>query len=271
MTDTRLDRIEKNLEVFIRGLSELKNAQLKTDEQIAGLRASQEETDKQIRAAQLKTDEQIAGLRASQEETDKQIRAAQLKTDEQISELRASQEETNKQIRETDEQITKLKASQKKTDAQVRKTSKKIDEVGRQLGDMGITQGQIAEDLFCRNVRSLFHGRHPGFRRVRLNLKKKGIAEYDIVAAGSGEVLVIEVKNKLSSRMVDTFVDKKLPMFREVFPEYRDCRLLGGVGGLVVKDDVGRHAQKAGLYVLTQNSEGGASLFNSDDFKPRVF
>lgn len=103
------------------------------------------------------------------------------------------------------------------------------------------------------------------------NLKKKGTAEYDIVASDGDEVLVIEVKNKLSVKIVDTFISKKLPNFRTVFPEYRNCRVSGGIGALVVKDEVGRYAEKAGLYVLTQTDDGGAALLNSKNFKPKLF
>jgi len=45
----------------------------------------------------------------------------------------------------------------------------------------------------------------------------------------------------------------------------------GGIGALVVKEDVGRYAEKAGLYVMTQTDEGGAALLNRDDFKPKEF
>jgi hypothetical protein len=39
----------------------------------------------------------------------------------------------------------------------------------------------------------------------------------------------------------------------------------------VVKEDAGRYAEKAGLYVLTQTDEGGAALLNRGDFKPKQF
>jgi hypothetical protein len=45
----------------------------------------------------------------------------------------------------------------------------------------------------------------------------------------------------------------------------------GGIGALVVKDDVGRYAEKADLYVLTPTDEGGATLLNREDFEPRAF
>jgi hypothetical protein len=43
-----------------------------------------------------------------------------------------------------------LKESQKKTDEQLRITIKKLDDVGRQLGDQGLVQGEVAEELFYR-------------------------------------------------------------------------------------------------------------------------
>ena len=97
------------------------------------------------------------------------------------------------------------------------------------------------------------------------------MAEYDIVAVNSDAILVIEVKNKLQKRMIDNFITKKLPRFKKAFPQYRDYRLLGGIGALVIKDDVGRYAEKSGLYVLTQASDGGATLANRKNFRAKVF
>ena len=167
---------------------------------------------------------------------------------------------------------SELRESQKKTDAQLQKTITKLDEIGRQLGDLGLVQGEIAEDLFYRNVRYLFkEERDMIFSEVKRNLKKKGAGEYDIVAVNGDAVLVIEVKNKLQKRMVDKFIEKKLPKFKEIFPKYRDRRLFGAIGALVVRDDVGRYAEKAGLYVLTQTSEGGAALVNRKNFRAKEF
>ena len=56
--------------------------------------------------------------------------------------------------------------------------------------------------------------------------------------------------------MVDDFVEKKLPKFKKIFPEYQGRRLFCGMGALAVKDAVGRYAEKAGLYVLTQTVKG---------------
>ena len=165
----------------------------------------------------------------------------------------------------TDEQLNR-------TEKLLEKTIKKLDEIGRQLGDLGLVQGEVAEDLFYRNVRGLFkEDRDMIFVDVKRNLKKKGVGEYDIVAVNGGAVLVIEVKNKLQKRMVDDFVEKKLPRFKKIFPEYQGRSVFGGIGALVVKDDVSRYAEKAGLYVLTQTSEGGAALMNTKNFRAKEF
>ena len=216
--ESRLDRIEKNLDLLIQGTSELKDSQKRYSEE---------------------------------------RREAQKKIDEQILELKESQKKTDAQIQ--------------KTDAQLEKTIIKLDEIGRQLGDLGIVQGEVAEDLFYRNVRHLFKSRDMDFHDVKRNLKKKGVGEYDIVAVDGDAVLVIEIKNKLQKRMIDVFINKRLPKFKEAFPEFRGRRLFGAIGALVVKDDVGRYAEKAGLYVLTQTSEGGAALANRKNFRAKEF
>jgi hypothetical protein len=228
MKESRMDRIEKGMEEFFRGMAELRESQKKTDEEILGLKE------------------------------------AQKKTDEQILELKKSQKKTDEMQRRTDEQINR-------TEAQLNKTIKKLDDIGAKLGEMGIVQGKIAEDLFYRNVRHAFGQKNMAFSDVRRNLKKKGVAEYDIVAVEKDTVLVVSVKNKLERYMIDSFLNEKLPNFRQVFPQYKDFRLVGGVGALVMDDGVGRYAEKKGLYVMTQNGEGGAMLANRKNFTAKEF
>jgi len=163
----------------------------------------------------------ISELTESQKKTDSQIlqlRESQKKTDSQISELREAQ-------KKTDSQILELKESQKKTDEQMRRTDAKLDRVGKQLADLGLVQGEVAEELFYRNLRSLFRKRKVKFEKVRRNVRKKGEGEYDIVAVDEGRVLVVEVKNKLEKRMVDEFVEERLPRFKRLFPEYARYRV----------------------------------------------
>jgi len=250
--ETRLDRIERGLALLLQGTSELKESQKRYGEE---RRESQKRYDEERREAQKKYDEE---RREFQKRYDEERREAQKKIDSELLKLKQSQDRTDAQIQETGELL--------------QKTIARLDEVGRQLGDLGLVQGEVAEDLFYRNVRYLFKEEHDLiFSVVKRNLKKKGVGEYDIVAVNGDAVLVIEVKNKLQNRMVDHFVEKKLPKFKKIFPEYRGRKLFGGMGALVVKDAVGRYAEKAGLYVLTQTSEGGATLVNRKNFRAKEF
>jgi len=192
------------------------------------------------------------------------LEASQLRTDAQILELKEAQ-------LKTDAQILELKEYHKQTEKLVHETSKELRATLKALGDLGLVQGEVAEDLFYRNVKGLFGPRNIHFERIRRNVKVKGRGEYDIVADNKGQVLVIEVKNKLNRRMVDEFMQKKLPRFKILLPEYQGRKILAGIGALVVKDDVGRYAEKAGLFVLTQTSDGGAALWNQKDFRPKEF
>jgi hypothetical protein len=233
MEETRIDRIERYLAEFIQGMKEEQTA-------IAELRESQKKTDEQFR------------------KTDEQIRSFHREFMEEIRELKESQKKTDEQLAETSEQVAK--------------TSRKVEETSKKLGELGITDGKIAEDLFWRNVRYAFRQKDIAFSDVRRNVKKKGISgEYGIVAVGENRILVVEVKKKMDEHLVDDFLERKLPKFRQIFPEYRDFPIIGGVGALVMPDSISRYAEKKGLYVLTQNGEGGAMLVNRQNFRAKEF
>ena len=122
----------------------------------------------ELKESQKKTDNQLRELKESQQRFVEERREAQKRIDAEILELKKSQDRTDAQLQETDKLLNK--------------TIKKLDEIGRQLGDLGLVQGEVAEDLFYRNVRSLFKKeRDMIFDDVKRNLKKRGAGEYDII------------------------------------------------------------------------------------------
>jgi len=68
------------------------------------------------------------------------------------SELREEQKRYTEERRESqkkiDAEILELREAQKQTDAQLEKTIRNLGEIGRQLADLGLVQGEVAEDLF---------------------------------------------------------------------------------------------------------------------------
>ena len=128
------------------------------------------------------------------------------------------------------------------------------------LERQGFVQGEIAEDLFRRNLPSLLSGYGITEEQVYRNAHMPGRRQYDLVAVNGSLVFVFEVKNKLRENDIKRFCDLQLPDFKRVFPIYRDHTLYGGIGALVVKDEMQAQAEKRGLFVLTQGENDSAKL-----------
>ena len=167
--ETRIDRIERYLEEFTKGMLELKESQMKTD------------------AQQNRTDAQILELKESQMKTD----AQQNRTDAQILELKEPQKKTNAQQNRTDAQMPGLKDYQGETEKLLRETIKEFRATQKSFRDMGLVEEEVPEELFYRNVKDLFSPLSLHFDRIRMNVKVKGSrGKYGIVADDKGRVLV---------------------------------------------------------------------------------
>jgi len=205
--ENRIDRIERLAEEMFAGIAQLRESQATTDEQIRELRESQAKADEQIRKAV----QRIREVRKSMMGYPQGRKGTQ---------------------RKVDEEIPSLKKCQARTDAQMRRTDLKLDRIGKQLWDLGLVRID-AKDLFYRNLKGAFKRTKMDIKKVKRNLKRKGEGEYDLVAVDGGQVLVVEVKNKLDKRMVDKFLEEKLPRFKALFPEYEKYQVVGhgGLGG----------------------------------------
>jgi septation ring formation regulator EzrA len=69
LNETRLDRIERNLESFFIGMQELKESQKRTSKQIMELKESQKRTDEQLN----RTDAQLSRTDAQLQKTIKKL------------------------------------------------------------------------------------------------------------------------------------------------------------------------------------------------------
>ena len=225
---------------------------------IAGLALENQKTA----AAQRKTEAAIASFI---EET----KAAQRKTE-------ASQQKTEAAIasftRETEASIASFTRETKAVIASFTKETKASQkQLRRELGGMGRTQGEIAEDLFGRSLIPLMIKRELVLDQVIQRLKDFGTKEYDVVGLNSTKVVLLEVKTKLRQQDVEDFLNEKLAAFRQDFPKYSDRDIIGAVGALVVKKEISDYATSRGLYVFTQNGEDNAEIVNPPDFKPELY
>ncbi|MDM8565457.1 hypothetical protein QUF74_07365 [Candidatus Halobeggiatoa sp. HSG11] len=195
-------------------------------------------------------------------------------TDEELKELVGSlaiaQQKTDIQLKEVAEQHELLEKTVAELVEQQKLTDKKMAEMVTQLGGIGNIQGDVAEDLFRRNISDLLaqYGIH--INQVITNLKTIK-SEYDIVAINENKVIVLEVKNKLTSHHIKHFLKKQLPKFKQEHIAFVKHKIYGAIGSLVISEHLEKQAEKAGLFVLTQNKNGGASIVNKPTFKAKTF
>lgn len=162
--------------------------------------------------------------------------------------------DTDRLFRETSEELRKDFAKTRKEVANV------TDALGR------FSENMVAPAL----VRLLNQAGIPiSETAVRVQSPLRRI-EYDIVAVNGDTVVVVSVKTRLQVEHVKSFLNERLPIFKEVFPRYQHMKALGAVAGMSVEQEADAYAIKHGLFALTQSGDN-IKLLNPSDFLPKVF
>jgi hypothetical protein len=79
--------------------------------------------------------------------------------------------------------------------------------------------------------------------------------------------ILIEVKSRLTPEDVNDHLER-LEKFKPLFPEYKDKQVFGAVAGMVITEDVEKHAYRQGFFVIGQRGEN-AVILNDEKFKPK--
>jgi hypothetical protein len=136
-------------------------------------------------------------------------------------------------------------------------TQRVMKELGRRMGAMASNQGDVAEEFFYN---TLFDKPEVGgirFDRVLKNVsggKPGHQAEFDVVMHNGSSMAIVEVKYKVHANDIEQ-VQRQIENYRDIFPEYKDYKLFGGIAGFSVPDDVARAAREEGLFVLKRKGE----------------
>jgi len=180
-----------------------------------------------------------------------------------MADLLLSQKETDKQFKETDKQF-------KETDKQFKETDKKFKEIFGELGGIGKSNGEIAEDFFSTALEQNMQVGKLKFDYIDFNLRRKRKnteAEYDIILYNNFKVLIIEVKYFFKMHHLQTFYSERIKKFRTLFPEYSEYKVYGGVAALSYDKNVIQEAKNYGFYILKQNNDK-IKIANKKDFVP---
>ena len=245
-------RLEASRAEFDQRMREEKEERKKSREKFdRDLKASRAEFDQRMR-------EEKEERKKSRERFDRELKASRAEFDQRIRE----EEEQRKKSREKFDRD--LKASSEKFYRELEESRKRSEremaELRKAIGGIGNVQGEIAEDLFRRNVQAALKSLGIQIESVRHHIKVAGVGEYDVVAVNGSQVVVFEIKNKLKGHDITRFLETQLTKFKEVFPEFKDHKVYGGIGALVMSEEQEAEAVSKGLFVLTQGEDGVAHI-----------
>ena len=188
-------------------------------------------------------------------------------------------QEVKEMFRETDKKFQENALQSKETDQKFQATDKQFQDtkllmqnLSKELGGIGNSNGEIAEDFFYTALQqSMCVGKlkfdyiDRNMHRDRNNIE----GEFDIVLYNHYKVLIVEVKYNFRMDYLRDFYEDKLKVFRSLYPEYKDLKIFGAIAAMTFEKGVKNEAEKFGFYVLTQNNDK-LKIANKKDFEPNA-
>jgi len=169
-----------------------------------------------------------------------------------------------------------FKETDRRLDERIAETDRRLDlrlnELGKQIGGLGNRLGEFVEGVVRPGLVRLFRERGVDVRETHRDLEAERNgrkAQVDLLVVNDTEVVVVEVKSKLSQRDVEEHVER-LALFKELFPRYADASVLGAMAAMVVPEKQATYAESVGLFVIGQAGDD-AVLLNSAGFEPRAW
>jgi len=183
-----------------------------------------------------------------------------------FEEIRTLQAETAKITAENAVAIKELTQN-------IEKTEKQIAEIHKELGNIGKNNGLVAEEIVFHSLAKdkIFAGitfdsvDHGTVRSRTLPDGKNVTGEYDVLLENGSAVAIIEVKHRVGKEALKRLIDVQLPRFRQIFPEYKDCKMYLGLGGMSFEKNIAEEARSLGIATLTLS--GDAVEINDKDVK----
>ncbi|MCK9463889.1 MAG: DUF3782 domain-containing protein [Proteobacteria bacterium] len=155
---------------------------------------------------------------------------------------------------------------------QSKDTDRRLNELGKQIGGLGNRLGEFVEGVVRPGLVRLFRESGIDVRETHRDLESERNgkkAQIDLLVVNNTDVVVVEVKSKLSQRDVEEHLER-IALFKELFPRYADARVYGAMAAMVVPEKQAAFAEGAGLFVIGQAGDD-AVLLNSPGFNPKAW
>jgi len=164
----------------------------------------------------------------------------------------------------------KLKNLNKETEQLLKETAtiqkenaRQIKALYKEIGGIGNSNGEFAEEFFYNSLKETmtFAGIYFDIisnkfaREKPMPDKTEMRAQFDIVLHNGDSIALIEAKYKADEDDVKELVEKKIPKFRFLYPEFANYKIYLGIGSLVLKDRVIQEAKKLGIGLMRQRGD----------------
>ncbi|MCF6150680.1 MAG: DUF3782 domain-containing protein [Candidatus Kuenenia sp.] len=197
-------------------------------------------------------------------------------TDKRFKETDKRFKETDRilkeKFKETDEEIDKLSKSVEETRKSAEETRKASENTNKAVYALTGKWSRFVEGLIAPAVERLFKERgievDKVFQRVKTH-RNGDEMEVDILAINGEYAVLIEAKSTLKIEDVKEHLER-LEKFKTFFPEYKERKVVGAVGGIVMEEDSDKYAYRNGLFVIGESGDA-AVILNDTNFQPKVW
>jgi len=269
-TDRKFQETDRQFKDTDRKFQETDRKFQDTDRQFKETDRKFQETDRQFKETDRKfqeTDRQFKDTDRKFQETDRKFQD----TDRQFKETDRKFQETDRQFKETDRKFQETDRKFQDTDRMFQETDREICKVNKLVAHISDSLGMFAENMVAPALVKLFNKRGIMITDYTQRLRSQARRfEFDIVAFNTDYVVVVSVKMTLRVDDVKHFLQERLPIFKELFPRYKDLKVIGAVAGANIVQESDIYAMKHGLYVLAQSGDN-IIMLNDDPFTAKIF
>jgi len=158
---------------------------------------------------------------------------------------------------EADRRAAEAALSQAETKQQFKELGEYIKQVSQQLGGMGNSNGEFAEEFFynalLRGKRNILGETFDDVMKSSKVTFNKGFEdEYDILLVNGRAVCIIEVKYKADSKDLPQKVLRKAQTFRVNFPKYNDKIVYLAIAGMSFDPRTEKACAAQGIAIMKQ-------------------
>jgi predicted AAA+ superfamily ATPase len=157
----------------------------------------------------------------------------------------------------------------KENAVQMKETDKKLEILGKQIGGLHKSLGDLIETLMAGRLWEKFpqYNFNRSFQRIKiLGKNKQPVTEIDILLSDDEWAMAVEVKREPCEDDVDYHLKRMKLMRQYELREISGKKLLGAIAGGVVSLEVREYAQRSGFFVLELNGEQVSLLESPEGF-----